>query len=176
MSVLFALEDENAIELMSTEAMRNPRYALEAAIALSGRHDWEAITYLRDYISRPYGAYIEDFTVRVAALEALIKADHVPAKNLLANLMNLSQRDVMVRGAGAVEAKKQFTIMQIKFLGCRAIGRIGNRNLMSILAPLIEDPVPIVGLAASEAALAISNPEYHKRYIAVTEQLLPLMP
>jgi HEAT repeat protein len=166
LAILFALEDEEAIKLMSAEALKNPEYAVDAAILLSGRDDWEAITFLREYIKQDYDAYYEDLAKRLTALEALIKADFMPAKNLMAALMNLSSRDVMVRGTAAMAAfQKEATIMGMKLLGCSKVGVIGSGNLMAIVAPLIEDLNPIVALVACSAAIAIADPEYHERFV-----------
>lgn len=166
LAILFALEDEEAINLMSAEALKNPQYAVDAAILLSGRDDWEAITYLREYIKQPYDAYYGNLVKRLTALEALIKADYMPAKNSLAALMNLSTRDVMVRGTGEMVAiQKEAVIVGIKFLGSSKVGVIGSGNLMAIIAPLIEDLNPIVALVACSAAIAIADPEYHDRFV-----------
>jgi hypothetical protein len=102
----------------------------------------------------------------LTALEALIKADFMPAKNLMAALMNLSSRDVMVRGTAQMAAiQKEMTIMGMKLLGCSKVGVIGSGNLMTIIAPLIEDLNPIVALVACSAAIAIADPEYHERFV-----------
>ncbi len=166
LSVLTALGDEEAIEMMSAEALKKREHFVKAAMLLTERGDWEAKTLLRKYIEEPFDGYLEDLMLRMKVLRVLIQTDDVPAKNRLASIMSYTDRGVMAHGNQGVKFQKEVTLLLVKALGCQTIGVIGNRNLMSTLAPLVENLNPVIALAACDAAIAIADPDYHARFLA----------
>lgn len=165
LKVLYALGDAEAEEVLRTQCLKQPAFALDTAVILGRKGNWEAGQYLRRQLEKPSDPNRENLERRARMAAALAESGYPPAKTTLQKMLRLTETDIFAKGRSGDEAYKRETVEHTRVTVCNLIAAIGKRNLMSLVQPAIESPMPAVALAACEAALSIADSDYRKRLV-----------
>lgn len=163
--VLYALGDEDAAASMRTECLRQPAFALKAAVILAPKGVWEASQYLRAQLDKQSDPSEEGLEIRARMAAALVESGFPPAKTALQKMLRITENDIYARGKSDNDRYKRETVKNTRVLICNLIAGIGTRSLMSLIQPSIESTVPEIALAACEAAIAIAEPGFQVRLL-----------
>jgi HEAT repeat protein len=145
--VLHALGDPLGEKLMREEMMALPTLEQEVAIILAPEGDVRAMQALRERLSRRFEPVEETLLLRADAAAALIRAND---PTMLATLMDLRRSDIKS--------------VQIKVY--ELLGMLGNRSLLPVAQPGLEEKDPEVALKACESVLALVDIEFRGRLLA----------
>lgn len=166
--VLVAMGDKRMLEELRPENLREPIYAVEAAIILVRGGDWDATLELRDRFEKSSKTTEEALNERARIAAGLIEGGYKQAKSGLQDLLQLTPPDIFLsRNTRNLQGAKKDIIRATQITVCNLIADSGARSLMSILKPTLENQDTEVALAACEAAIAIANPTYRERLVQI---------
>lgn len=142
--VLYRLGNSEGERLLEREYLNVPGLAREAAVTLARNGNAAGLNFLRKKLEEPMDETADNFIWKATAAGALVEGGDSWARS---HLQDTLRRDNVT----------------IKTATCREIGRIGESSLMTVLQPAFESSEPTVVLAATQAALAIADADFHAR-------------
>lgn len=142
--VLYKLGTSEGERLLEREYLTVPGLARDAAIVLARNGNTAGLNFLRKKLEEPMDETTDNFIFRAIAAGALVEGGDSWARS---HLQETLRRDNVA----------------VKTATCREIGRIGESSLLTVLQPAFESSEPAVVLAATQAALAITDPGFHAR-------------
>ena len=160
---LSALESPMALELLAGRCLNSPVYGPRAALELGREAQWDGLEYLREFLQKPRDPNRANLILRANMAAALIEGGDLTAKIIIQDLLGLSDRDIFEKGRSRDDVYKRETVKAVKIVVCNLLAAIAQRNLISLMRPVIDDPNPEIALAACEAAVAPAQPEYIHR-------------
>jgi len=145
--LLYKMEDPDAVELLKKEGLHDPGQALEAAAALAKRGDWDGRQYLFDYLKEEYFDETEfNLVNRAKAALALVAAGDLTATSELQQLLSINNP----------AARKKISLL---------IAEVGNRKLIPVMQPVMENADMGVAIEACTAVVAMARPQFQDRLI-----------
>ena len=143
--LLYKLEDPDAMRLLLDDGLSDPGKALKTACALAKRGDWTGRQYLANYLKNKYFDETEvNLVNRAEAAVALVAAGDLTAISEIQKLLSINN----------AVARKRICLM---------IAELGNRKLIPVMQPTIENADMEVAIEACTAVLAIAKPQFQAR-------------
>lgn len=145
--LLYKLEDPGAMRLLLDEGLSDPGKALKTACALAKRGDWSGRHYLVSFLKNKYFDETEvNLVNRAEAAGALVAAGELTAISEIQKLLSINN----------AVARKRICLM---------IAELGNRKLIPVLQPTIENADMEVAIEACTAVVAIAKPQFRTRLV-----------
>lgn len=144
--VLYALESPAGAQILRDEIMSLPTLQVEAALILARQGDIKAMRILRERLLRRYDEVESILLLRARMAAALIAAGDRTAVPALQGLLRSDMPSV------------QRTV-------CQLVAELGNRAMIAIIQPSLENRDSEVAVAAAQAALACVYPDFRKRLV-----------
>jgi HEAT repeat protein len=161
--VLHKLGDEQATELLRTEAINQPAFDRLTALILIKQGAPEAIDFMREFLEKQLDPNVENLEYKAQVGIALYEAGDIQAKGIVQDVLGISPNFIYARGHTSDQQYKEAAAIQVKARVVDHIGDTGNREFVSLLAAPIQDPNPLVAISACGAAMEIANPEFAAR-------------
>lgn len=175
--VLYALEDPLGLQLLQEEyfsdpTFRDPEQPANPSFILARDGYAEAISFLLEELDEVVDPTLENLLYKARAAGALIQGGHTPAVSDLQRYLRLDPSGVVDRGAlpGELEQRQKAIVTELRNRICLMAADIGARRLIPILQPVvIGSGKAHVILAACEAIVAISDPEFRTRVLGARQ-------
>jgi len=145
--VLSALKAPEGDQILRDEIMELPTLQIEAALVLAKQSDVKAMRILRERLLRRYDEIESTLLLRARMAASLIAGGDRTAVPALQGLLRSEMSSVQK-------------------MVCRLVVELGNRSMVTIIQPSLENKDPEVAVAAAQAALASVNPEFRKRLVS----------
>jgi len=158
--ILSASEVPGADDILREKCLKPTSYNRIAAILLTEKSDWEGGLWLREYLDKAVNPNFEHLMYEANIAITLYGSGHIQAKTILQKLARLKPSEVYVKGHTGDEEYNKGIIREVQIEVCDAIGRLGDRSLLSMLTTMLTNDDPEVALAAGQAAMMIANESY----------------
>jgi len=145
--ILYNLGDDLGRELLIEEIMKVPTLRPEAALVLAREGQWDGMDYLATRLKGLYDEKDEVMIFRAKAAVALIQGGDPTALSHLQELLR-SDND---------KVKRKICTLLVEF---------GDRKLIPIVAPVIENADVKVAAEGCTAAIAMANRNFRERMVA----------
>lgn len=149
--VLHNLGDPLGRELLVKAYNSMPTMKVDAARLLVAVGDWDATQFLRSRMDRREDPTYRNLVARAKNAAVLFESGDFSSKVALQQLATAEIPGVRAELAGVIVT-------------------IGDRNLYTVLQPLVEDVDPKVSRVACMAATALAKPEFRRRLLAALEE------
>lgn len=150
---LFRLDDPLGEKLLKDEALETPALSLRASMALAAGGELEARERLQEELNERYEPLPAQMMERGRIAATLIKSGDRRNIAVLQELLSSDDDEV-------------------KIFALNQIAQLGQRNFLDLLAPAMQSPNDVVAITACETVVAIVNPAYRKRIMAISEGLV----
>ena len=142
--VLYNLGHPEGKRLLTNEIMQVSTLKPEAAVVLARDGVWDGVDYLADRLKRLYDEKDDVMLYRAEACVALIQGGDPTAVSHLQKLLS-SDKSTVKRGI------------------CKMLAQLGDRKLIVMVSPTIENADIKIATHACTAAIAMASPDFRER-------------